>query len=489
MGKLFKLALEEAVAEEPSIVENVPVEEAVQNAEELAKTDSEIQQDIAAVEELMEEKAKLEDQAVTNDELLSNPDAVVTATDVEVSEETRTEVQYSLGYTSNMGKIRLSQESVFNDVKSNPRKYLAISNEDIKDTIKKIWEKIKAFFRKIWDKVKTAINALKFKAKRVTDKLRKSANNLKNKQQNDNEPVVSTEERPVVGIESSSDNKPLSAFDFQKVVSQIPILAIGMCVCDSKDVYGLVNERGLGNELKDAGKYYNKLLDAFNEFIKNDDVDNFRKKVYGAQKEYYSKLWQYEAELSVRNIWKKAYRYFDVVAKDKENDTKINFEDMVGRGELVVNDMNYETYLHGAIGSEAHPMRIYLSKLSDSLGCFITSSKIECVVNLNKLNTQLYLDLTLGKVKDIVKTAANLADESAYSTYGQVISEMNDRINKLGVHEMAYKAYSNVLDVNKFCKKVLQEITSAFDKFKSVQSLTLGSRVALSGIADKIEQF
>lgn len=81
MGKLFKLALEEAVVEEPSIVENVPVEKAVQNAEELAKTDSEIQQDITAVEELMEEKAKLEDQAVTNDELLSNPDAVVTATD------------------------------------------------------------------------------------------------------------------------------------------------------------------------------------------------------------------------------------------------------------------------------------------------------------------------------------------------------------------------------------------------------------------------
>ena len=102
----------------------------------------------------MEEKAKLEDQVATNDELLSNPDAVVTAADVEVSEECRSEVHYHLGYTSGVSKIRLSTESVYQDVKSHPRKYLAISNEDIKETIKKIWEKIKAFFKRIWSKIK-----------------------------------------------------------------------------------------------------------------------------------------------------------------------------------------------------------------------------------------------------------------------------------------------------------------------------------------------
>ena len=154
MGKLFQLALEQAVETQPEVVEEIPVEELVNNAEELAKTDGEIAQDVQAVEDLMEEKAKLEDQVATNDELLSNPDAVVTAADVEVSEECRSEVHYHLGYTSGVSKIRLSTESVYQDVKSHPRKYLAISNEDIKETIKKIWEKIKAFFKRIWSKIK-----------------------------------------------------------------------------------------------------------------------------------------------------------------------------------------------------------------------------------------------------------------------------------------------------------------------------------------------
>ena len=153
MGKLFKLALEEAVETQPEVVQDIPVDELVNNAEELAKTDAEIQQDVQAVEDLMEEKAVLEEQVEKNEELLSNPDAVVSTVDVEVSEECRDKVHYFLGYDSSIGKIRLSSESMYDDVKSNPRKYLAISNEDIKETIKKIWEKIKAFFKKIWDNI------------------------------------------------------------------------------------------------------------------------------------------------------------------------------------------------------------------------------------------------------------------------------------------------------------------------------------------------
>lgn len=192
---------------------NKPVEEAVQNAEELAKTDSEIQQDIAAVEELMEEKAKLEDQAVTNDELLSNPDAVVTATDVEVSEETRTEVQYSLGYTSSMGKIRLSQESVFNDVKSNPRKYLAISNEDIKDTIKKVWEKIKAFFKKIAGKLGIKTKAIKAK------------NVINEKRYKDIEPTIKDKNKVQESVKQKTESSSLGEL-VDKIFDISPMLGM-----------------------------------------------------------------------------------------------------------------------------------------------------------------------------------------------------------------------------------------------------------------------
>ena len=41
MGKLFKLALEEAVETQPEVVQDIPVDELVNNAEELAKTDGE----------------------------------------------------------------------------------------------------------------------------------------------------------------------------------------------------------------------------------------------------------------------------------------------------------------------------------------------------------------------------------------------------------------------------------------------------------------
>lgn len=49
MGKLFKLAVEELVTQDPTIAGKINVSEAIRNAEDLAKTDSEIQQDIQAM--------------------------------------------------------------------------------------------------------------------------------------------------------------------------------------------------------------------------------------------------------------------------------------------------------------------------------------------------------------------------------------------------------------------------------------------------------
>ena len=196
MGKLFKLALEEAVETQPEVVQDIPVDELVNNAEELAKTDAEIQQDVQAVEDLMEEKAVLEEQVEKNEELLSNPDAVVSTVDVEVSEECRDKVHYFLGYDSSIGKIRLSSESMYNDVRSNPRKYLAISNEDIKETIKKIWEKIKAFFKKIWDKIKTFFRKLGLKVKMRNNEVAKEKETVKENIKNN--PNLKSKKMPAI---------------------------------------------------------------------------------------------------------------------------------------------------------------------------------------------------------------------------------------------------------------------------------------------------
>ena len=111
-----------------------------------------IEQDIVAIEELLGEQDVLLQQMDQNEEKLTDPDIVVTAADVEVSEECYRNVCYRLGEKA-YNTIRFSNESTYNAVSAEPRRYLAMSQEGIGDFIKKIWEKIKAFFRKIGEKL------------------------------------------------------------------------------------------------------------------------------------------------------------------------------------------------------------------------------------------------------------------------------------------------------------------------------------------------
>lgn len=175
MGRLFNIAIEEAMKNNPVVAERVSPREMVRQAETLAESDAEISQDIQAMEELMEEQQVLQQQVDTNGALLENPDAVVTVADVEVSEETRMEVAYHLGYKNAIDKIRLSNESTYRAVKEQPRKYLTISTEGLGDMIKNIWEKIKAFFKKIWNKIRA------FFGKRDAKKEKDTIDNLATK--------------------------------------------------------------------------------------------------------------------------------------------------------------------------------------------------------------------------------------------------------------------------------------------------------------------
>ena len=138
--------------------------------EEAVKQGVEIQQDLAAVEECCADIETLQEQLGENDKKLTDPDIVVTAVDVEVSEECYKGMAFKYG-VKNPNSIRFSHESVLDAVKAEPRRYLAMSSEGIKEFIIKIWEKIKAFFRKIGEKLGLINKVEEVKSKKAEEKL------------------------------------------------------------------------------------------------------------------------------------------------------------------------------------------------------------------------------------------------------------------------------------------------------------------------------
>ena len=134
--------------------------------EEAIKQEMNIAQDLAAIEELTEDINVIQDQLGENDKKLTDPDIVVTAVDVEVSEECYKALAYKHGIR-NINAIRFSSESVLDSVKAEPRRYLSMSSEGLKDIFIKIWEKIKAFFRAIGEKLGIGQKAKEAKMKKA----------------------------------------------------------------------------------------------------------------------------------------------------------------------------------------------------------------------------------------------------------------------------------------------------------------------------------
>lgn len=157
MAKLFKLALESsdlegAVAPEatqPALDEA----ELEQNVEATTQEQAEIEQGSEEIDQALEEAEGLVEQIEANDEKLENPDAVVTAADVEVSEEALKRACYSLGIPF-QAKLSFASESIANDIRANARKYLATSNEELKDKLKAIVDAVKKMIAAVAEKVK-----------------------------------------------------------------------------------------------------------------------------------------------------------------------------------------------------------------------------------------------------------------------------------------------------------------------------------------------
>lgn len=155
MARLFKLALESsdlegAVDNQQEVLNETELE---QNTEETTQEQNEIENGSQEVDEALEEADVLAEQAEVNNELLENPDATVTAADVEVSEEALKLSCYKLGI-SRYKKLSFASEHAAEDIKSNPRKYLKVSNEEISDTLKKIFLAIKNMIKQIISKIK-----------------------------------------------------------------------------------------------------------------------------------------------------------------------------------------------------------------------------------------------------------------------------------------------------------------------------------------------
>lgn len=438
MGKLFKLALEEAVVEEPSIVEGIPVDDAVQNAEELAKTDSEIQQDIAAIEELVEEKNKLEDQAVTNDELLSNPDAVVTATDVEVSEETRTEVQYSLGLSSGLSKIRLSQESVANDVRSNPRKYLAISNEDIRDTIKKIWDKIKAFFKKIIDKLGLAKKAETIKSKLSDAYFNTASKFFKSMKKEDKNKSVFDENGDI----NVSTEDYLQMKDFQTVVTKVPVLILGLIHGNVDDVKVLVDEKSAIEDIK----VLEATAKAYSEIIKNNGFEDKSK----TDTLFKGLATNIRSTHAADALWKKIYKYFDVSAVD--NGIEPQVIDSVRKGNIdpITKDQILVLCKFGA-GEQALRIAVFGRKNKDSN--YSRIGTIEATVNMNKVfsDTNLLKSITLDKIEQLIGLCESTSSKSTlpqfYTDSITRVWKMHNDADNLNLKELTNKTVGDLAEL------------------------------------------
>lgn len=155
MARLFRLALESSDLE-GSVAgggETLNETELEQNTEETVQEQNEVENESQEVGEALEEADVLAEQAEVNNELLENPEATVTAADVEISEEALKLSCYKLGITR-YNKLSFANEAYAADIRSNPRKYLKVSNEAISDTLKKIFLAIKNMIKQIITKIK-----------------------------------------------------------------------------------------------------------------------------------------------------------------------------------------------------------------------------------------------------------------------------------------------------------------------------------------------
>lgn len=190
--KLFQLALESsdlegAVAPEstgPALDES----QLEENVEETTQAQAEVESGSDEIDEAIEEVDQLQEQIEANDKKLENPDEVVTTVDVEVSEESLKRACYKLGIPMK-AKLSFATESVVDGIRSNPRKYLAVSNEGLKDVVKAIIDALKVMIKKLAQLINEVYTKISFKFANYTKQIDAGIKSLSEIKEFDNDKI------------------------------------------------------------------------------------------------------------------------------------------------------------------------------------------------------------------------------------------------------------------------------------------------------------
>lgn len=194
MSKLFKMSLEETV-------DNITVEDPVDNDEELVENTTKLAVEIEEMDnvagQVVDSIKTLSEQLANNESKLADKDNVVTTVDVEVSEEALKRSLYSLGEKPTV-VLSFANESIYNDIKSNPRRYLTISNEELDDVLKKLLYKLREFINRVAIKIVTFVQQLIIKLGGFVDKFVKNVTTIKTYQDS----FLDAKQETVDGIKS-----------------------------------------------------------------------------------------------------------------------------------------------------------------------------------------------------------------------------------------------------------------------------------------------
>lgn len=194
MSKLFKISLEETV-------DNITVEDPVDNDEEITENTTKLAVEIEEMDnvagQVVDSIKTLSEQLADNESKLADKDNVVTTVDVEVSEEALKRSLYSLGEQPT-AVLSFANESIYNDIKNNARRYLTVSNEELDDVLKKLLYKLREFINRVAIKIVTFVQQLIIKIGGFVDKFVKNVSVIKNHQDS----FLDAKQETVDGIKS-----------------------------------------------------------------------------------------------------------------------------------------------------------------------------------------------------------------------------------------------------------------------------------------------
>ena len=396
--------------------------------EEAVKQGVEIQQDIAAIEECCADIETLQEQLGENDKKLTDPDIVVTAVDVEVSEECYKGMAFKYG-VKNANAIRFSHESVLDAVKAEPRRYLAMSSESIKEIFVKIWEKIKAFFRKIGEKLGIVA---KIKKKKMEDTVKKADDVYKNLSSMSPEELRKNVEEELKKAEGElrnlkASNESFSYSGFNKLSNMYPLLMLVL----------LSGDKGAIDELVDTNRAVGIVKDYINKTTKFKNAI----KAKASADELYKIAETFNFERLYPKLGSWLVKYINLITTNDYSDMA-KFKSSLSNGIISFNGGDRNIVITDIDTNSISTVKFYpsdrLKKFSDFLETFNVPCKLtgaQCKEIADKarktqINNLMTVTMEVSKVatsfEQDMKSLANEVDKDLIDTLKLIVTMMNN---------------------------------------------------------------